>query len=114
MSQQRESRTNKKSFIKTPLQHHLDRAVGDACDERANLASPSPPNEDLGLADGGTATKASDPPKEARQTSEVQATAFLIFYPCMMLPRVSQRRPHTPLSVVRTVPRTLSTGWLAR
>lgn len=42
------------------------------------VASPSPLKEDLGLADGGTATKASDPPREASHTSEVQAAALLI------------------------------------
>lgn len=84
----RESRTKKASST-PPLQQHqthpaffytyLDRAPGNAAwDERASLANPSPPNEDLGLADGGTATKASDPPNEARQTSEVHATAFFM------------------------------------
>jgi len=96
--QQRESRT--KSFTKLHCNiTHLDRAVGDACGERANLASPSPPNEDLALADGGTATKASEPPKEARQTSDVQATTF-IFPRCMMLPRVSQTPDRTHVCLV--------------
>lgn len=83
------------TLTQNSLQHHihpshLARAPVGTARDNTPLATPSPAKEDLGLADGGTATKASDPPREASHTNEVQATAFFIInlYDDGALPRV--------------------------